>query len=183
MSVLIKFFYVIVINITFKGCLMNVTIVPFLDKYQNKTTDLIFSIQEEELKLNVSLDERDDLQDIAAFYMKDNSSLFCLALYKDNVVGTISISYISKRKMALHNMYIHKDFRGTLYDTANKLLKESILFANNHMAREIYLGTGLDFYAAHKFYEKNGFMEVEKEVLPSDFPFMSCDEKFYELIL
>jgi len=162
---------------------MNINIVPFLDKYQNKTTELIFSIQEDELKLNVSLDDRVDLQDIAAFYMKDNSSLFCLALYRDNVVGTISISYISKRKMALHNMYIHKDFRGTLYDTANKLLKESIHFASAHMAREIYLGTGFDFYAAHKFYEKSGFMEVGKEVLPPDFPFMSCDEKFYELIL
>jgi len=183
MSVLIKIFYVIVLNINFKGCFMNVDIVPFIDKYQNKTTELIFSIQQDELNLDVSLEERKDLQDIAAFYMKDNSSIFCLALYKDNVVGTISISYISHRKMALHNMYIHKDFRGTIYDTANKLLKESINFGKTHLTREIYLGTGLDFYAAHKFYEKNGFMEVEKEVLPSDFPFMSCDEKFYELIL
>ena len=183
MSVLIKLFYVIVININFKGCLMNINIVPFLDKYQDQTTNLILTIQKDELNLNVSLEDRKDLQNIAAFYMKDNSSLFCLALYKENVVGTISISCISKRKMALHNMYIHKDFRGTIYDAANKLLKESIHFASDHIAREIYLGTGLDFYAAHKFYEKNGFMEVEKEVLPSDFPFMSCDEKFYELIL
>jgi len=162
---------------------MNITLSPYTNEYQEQTINLIISIQKEELNMKVTHDERDDLSQIEEVYMKDDKGSFILALYNNNVIGTISILTISNSKCALQNMYIHKDFRGTIYNTANKLLKETLNFAQEHKMKEIYLGTGLDFYAAHKFYERNGFMEVAKKILPSNFPFMSVDEKFFELIL
>jgi hypothetical protein len=36
------------------------------------------------------------------------------------------------------------------------------------------------FLAAHKFYEKNGFMEIRKNQLPDTFPIMKVDSKFYK---
>ncbi len=39
------------------------------------------------------------------------------------------------------------------------------------------------FHAAHRFYVKNGFTEIEKGALPSAFPIMEVDTKFYRLKL
>ena len=44
---------------------------------------------------------------------------------------------------------------------------------------EIFLGTTEKFLAAHKFYEKNGFVPIDKDGLPGSFPIMSVDTKFY----
>ena len=46
---------------------------------------------------------------------------------------------------------------------------------------EIYLGTNEEFLAAHRFYEKHGFAEIPREHLPSKFPVMAVDSKFYVL--
>jgi hypothetical protein len=44
---------------------------------------------------------------------------------------------------------------------------------------DICPGTAAAFRAAHLFYGKNGFAEVERSTLPDDFPIMSVDRKFY----
>ena len=162
---------------------MNIDISLYKDEYKQQVINLIISIQKDEFNINVDKDERPDLQDIQNNYINNNSGCFWLALYNNNVVGTISIKHISQNKLALQNMYIHKDFRGSIYNTATKLLKQTIDFAYKNEAKEIYLGTAADFYAAHKFYERNGFSQVDKEILPSTFPIMDLDDKFYELIL
>jgi len=159
------------------------TITQYEDKYKNQTINLILSIQQDEFNINTKEEDRPDLQDIQNAYLKDENSSFWLALYNDNVIGTISLVAIKKNKMALQNMYVHKDFRGIKYDTANKLLKRSISFAQQRDTKEIYLGTASDFFAAHKFYERNGFAQINKETLPKEFPVMSVDSQFYELIL
>ena len=162
---------------------MNITIRPYGNEYKKQTINLILSIQREEFNKIVNEEDRPDLQDIENYYLQNDSGNFWLALYNNNVIGTISIKNINQEKLALQNMYIHKDFRGTIYNTATKLLKETIIFANKKGTKEIYLGTATDFYAAHKFYERNGFSQVGKETLPSNFPVMDFDNKFYELIL
>lgn len=48
---------------------------------------------------------------------------------------------------------------------------------------ELYLGTVDAFKAAHRFYEREGFKEIEAAELPADFPRMPIDTKFYQLNL
>ncbi|MEN2665922.1 GNAT family N-acetyltransferase [Listeria aquatica] len=43
----------------------------------------------------------------------------------------------------------------------------------------IYLGTTDKFKAAHRFYEKNGYEEINKTDLPEDFHILAVDSKFY----
>jgi len=162
---------------------MNVTIAPYNSEYKKQVINLILSIQKGEFNIKVDENDRPDLQDIQSYYLENNSGNFWLALYNNNVVGTVSIKHIDQKQLALQNMYIHKDFRGIMYNTATKLLKETINFANNHDMKEIYLGTAADFHAAQKFYERNGFSQVDKKALPFNFPIMDLDNKFYELIL
>ena len=44
----------------------------------------------------------------------------------------------------------------------------------------ILLGTTEKFLAAQRFYEKNGFTEIQKDALPPKFPVMTVDVKFYK---
>ena len=48
---------------------------------------------------------------------------------------------------------------------------------------EVLLGTTEKFVAAQRFYEKNGFAEIEREELPVTFPLMAVDVKFYTYLL
>jgi N-acetylglutamate synthase-like GNAT family acetyltransferase len=162
---------------------MNITISPYNEEYKQQIINLIISIQKNEFGIEVNEKDRPDLLNIHNSYINNNSGNFWVALYNNNVIGTISIIHISQNKLALQNMYIHKDFRGSMYNTATKLLKQTINFASQNDAKEIYLGTASDFYAAHKFYEKNGFSQVAKESLPTNFPIMDLDDQFFELIL
>jgi hypothetical protein len=49
--------------------------------------------------------------------------------------------------------------------------------------RDIFLGTTGKFLAAHRFYEKNAFTEIDAAELPPAFPRMAVDTKFYRMVL
>ncbi len=108
---------------------------------------------------------------------------FWVATESDKVVGTISLLDIGNDQAALRKMFVHRNFRGSLYGTAKHLLSELIDWSVTKSIKEIYLGTTSKFLAAHRFYEKNKFIEVEKSVLPKKFPVMEVDTKFYKLHL
>jgi GNAT superfamily N-acetyltransferase len=77
-------------------------------------------------------------------------------------------------------MFVHKNFRGNQYGTASQLLQTLFQWTENEKINIIYLGTRSEFYAAHRFYEKNGFDEIPKSALPESFPLMKHDNKFYK---
>lgn len=45
--------------------------------------------------------------------------------------------------------------------------------------REIYLGTVDVYHAAHRFYEKQGFVEVSRAEVPDAVPLMDVDVRYY----
>jgi GNAT superfamily N-acetyltransferase len=53
----------------------------------------------------------------------------------------------------------------------------------NNGIEVILLGTVDRMQAAHRFYEKNGFVEIAKKALPNNFPIVQVDTKFYKLFL
>ena len=63
--------------------------------------------------------------------------------------------------------------------SAASLLDTLLSWAHEKGLDAVYLGTTAQFQAAHRFYEKNGFVEVAKEALPSAFPVMGVDSRFY----
>jgi GNAT superfamily N-acetyltransferase len=76
-------------------------------------------------------------------------------------------------------MFVHKDYRGKEHGTGQFLLNTLLAWAQQKDYSEIYLGTTAKFLAAHRFYEKNNFKEVEVAELPTQFPRMAVDVKFY----
>lgn len=142
--------------------------------------ELIVHIQQQEYGIEITREDQPDLASIPQFYQQQNGN-FWVALDGERIVGTIALVDISGQQVALRKMFVHTDYRGKVWKTAQLLLQQAIQWAQHRQVTDIYLGTTPQFKAAHRFYEKNGFIEVTEPQLPEAFPVMKVDKKFYRL--
>ncbi|MHB0863399.1 GNAT family N-acetyltransferase [Paenibacillus sp. SEL3] len=151
-------------------------------EYQSQVVDLILHIQKDEYNIVITKEDQPDLLDIENFYQRGNGN-FWVALREGTVIGTIALLDIGNRKTALRKMFVKQNYRGKTFNVSNQLLHHSIGWAKERSIEEIYLGTTPQFVAAHRFYEKNGFVSVDPGELPISFPVMKVDKKFYRYII
>ncbi len=59
------------------------------------------------------------------------------------------------------------------------LLNKATDWCRERSVKQIFLGSTAQMSAAHRFYEKNGFVPVQTEDLPEAFPIVHVDTKFY----
>lgn len=157
----------------------NIIIQSYSDQYRQQVQDLILNIQKNEFKIPISIEEQPDLNDITGFYQV-NKGNFWIAMIDQKVAGTISLLDIGRKKGALRKMFVASEFRGKELGIARQLLTHLLGHAAANGFNEILLGTTEKFIAAHRFYEKNGFTEIDRKVLPKEFPVMKVDVKFYK---
>ena len=139
---------------------------------------LILPIQRDEFGIPITLEAQPDLLDIAGFYQRARGN-FWIAASGTELVGTIALLDIGGGQLALRKMFVKQGYRGGEHRVAQRLLDAALEWCAMREVGEIYLGTTAQFLAAHRFYEKNGFTEVDQGVLPASFPVMSVDTKFY----
>ncbi len=139
---------------------------------------LILGIQRDEFGLSITASDQPDLSDIPGFYQAGAGD-FLLAELDGCLVGTIGLRDIGDRQAALRKMFVAPDARGREHGTAQKLLDRLLRNAGERGVNEILLGTTERFLAAHRFYERNGFVPVAVEALPDTFPRMTVDTHFY----
>jgi len=153
-------------------------IAPFNPCYADAVARMILSIQRDEFGMAITLADQPDLLDIAGFYQQ-GSGQFWVALEGNEVLGTIGLLDIGGRACALRKMFVAPSHRGAGHRTAQRLLDCLVGWAGEQRMEHIYLGTTEQFRAAHRFYEKNDFVEIGKALLPPSFPVMGVDTKFY----
>ncbi|MEJ9303142.1 GNAT family N-acetyltransferase [Priestia megaterium] len=156
----------------------SIIIQPYTSKYQQQVVDLILHIQQQEYQIPITEKDQPDLFEIESFYQQGNGN-FWVAVCNERVVGSVALIDIGSRQVALRKMFVAKSYRGANFQTAHRLLHTAIAWAKQREVERIYLGTTLQYRAAHRFYEKNGFQHIEKEKLPENFPVMNVDKKFY----
>ncbi|MBS1597939.1 MAG: GNAT family N-acetyltransferase [Bacteroidetes bacterium] len=154
----------------------------YTDKYKNEVNSLILSIQQDEFGLPITLEDQPDLKNIPLSYQKEKGN-FWIAIFNGKVIGTIGLIDIGHYDTALRKMFVDRDFRGKQYQTATKLFETLIFWVRKEKIKSIYLGTRSEMLAAHRFYEKNGFIEIATNDLPKHFPRMPVDNKFYQYYL
>jgi N-acetylglutamate synthase-like GNAT family acetyltransferase len=155
-----------------------IEIVPFDLRYLNGIAEVILPIQQGEFGIPITLDEQPDLRNIHEFY-QSGAGNFWVALDDDRVVGTVGLLDIGNDQVALRKMFVSAPYRGRDIGVAQRLLQTTTEWCLTGDVSDIYLGTTAKFLAAHRFYEKNGFVEVERDRLPASFPVMTVDTKFY----
>jgi C_GCAxxG_C_C family probable redox protein len=156
-----------------------IVVKEYSEQYRDEIIDLILDIQQNEFNIPIRREDQPDLCDIPRFYHNGVGN-FWIALCGKQVIGTISLLDIGDNQAALRKMFVKASYRGSGHNTAKKLLQELLEWAMNHKIKEIYLGTTQNFLAAHRFYEKNGFVQISKDSLPINFPIMKVDTKFYK---
>ena len=149
-------------------------------KYQQQVIDLILDIQQNEFHVPVTIKDQPDLLNIENFYCNKNGN-FWVALEDDEVIGTIALIDIDNDQSCLRKMFVHKDHRGKEKGVGQLLLDALIDWCKEKNIKEVYLGTIDTMIAAHKFYVRNDFVEIDKAQLPATFPVMKVDNKFFKL--
>lgn len=148
------------------------------ETYQQSILQMILQIQQQEYHLPITAEDQPDLAGIPSFYQQENGN-FWAAVDGGAVVGTIAVKNIGRGNAVLRKMFVKKEYRGKELGVSRALLTRLIEWAREKNFSRIYLGTTPQFLAAHRFYEKNGFVEIGMEDLPAEFPIMEVDKKFY----
>lgn len=157
-----------------------IRIVPFAPEHVAAVTHLVVGIQAGEFSIPITGADQPELADIESAY---RPGIFLVALNAANVVGTIGLMDFGGGQGALRKMFVHPDYRGAQRGVARGLLEALLSWARQHEIRDLYLGTVDVLHAAHRFYEKSGFESIVRADLPSGFPLMQVDTRFYHLSL
>lgn len=152
-------------------------ICEYKSEYQQRVVKLILHIQQDEFKIPISIDNQPDLMNIEDFYQREGN--FWVALSGNEVVGTVALISIGNGNCVLRKMFVDEVYRGKDKGISGELLSQALKWADEKHFNNIFLGTTPNFVAAHRFYEKNNFIEINREELPETFPVMEVDKIFY----
>ena len=155
---------------------------PFVKADEQGVINLIVPIQQGEFGVPVTLEDQPDLLDIPSFYQTGRGG-FWVAHAEGRVIGSIGLKAFGANGGGLRKMFVAAPWRGKQFGVAQALLETLLAHANDTGTDEIVLGTVEILRAACRFYEKNGFMKVAPEDLPTGYPRMAVDSLFYRLKL
>ena len=150
----------------------------YTQQYQEAVIALILSIQQGEFQLPLGREDQPDLERIAEEYQQGGGN-FWVALQGGTVVGTLALKAVGTGVGALRKMFVAPAFRGKQHGTAQGLLDALFAHARTAGMQQVYLGTTTVYLAAHRFYERNGFVRITREEVPACVPLMVVDTVFY----
>jgi GNAT superfamily N-acetyltransferase len=159
-------------------------IVTYQPVYQAAVINLILSIQQQEFKSAITLEDQPDLLEIPTVYQQENGNFWIAldvalddGLGIETVIGTIAAIDIGNDQLVLRKMFVSASARRQ--GIGSQLLSTLLEWAIARHIQEIYLGTIEAFTAAHQFYEKHGFCRIEAIELPKTFLRMKGDTLFF----
>jgi GNAT superfamily N-acetyltransferase len=166
---------------------MNLVIKPLESRYQQKVETLVLTIQNEEFKLGISAHDQPDLPDLDAFYKQRGGEFWICVNEQDDVLGCIGFEKLDNQYGALRKMFLAKEMRGNKeVQLAQKLYDTLIEFAKALSIQLMCLDTPLIAKAAHRFYERNGWVLTPINQLPSSYKIPNINPsliQFYTLTL
>jgi GNAT superfamily N-acetyltransferase len=157
-----------------------ITIETYSELHQQAVAVMILEIQQAEFQVDIDLERQPDLLTIPDFYQQGKGN-FWIAKNNGEVIGTIALLDMGREQGNLRKMFVKKDYRGKEYGVGQQLLNTLLSWARVQGLKEIFLGTTDGFKAAHRFYEKNGFEKIARELLPDTFLLVPVDTRFYVL--
>ncbi|MEO3405598.1 GNAT family N-acetyltransferase [Mucilaginibacter sp. CAU 1740] len=161
---------------------MEFIIKPIHNQHCAEIIDLILTIQQKEFNLTITIDAQPDLLDIDTNYHK-NGGDFWGAFNGEELMGTIGLINSDSKMGTIRKMFVKKEYRGKDLGVAQQLLNTLLQSCRDKGITEVYLGTVHQLKAAHRFYERNGFTEIDVNDIPAGFPRMMTDNLFYHLHL
>lgn len=156
----------------------SIDIKPFSAEHQSSVENLVLPIQQIEFGVKTTREDQPDLMDIKGTFQTGDGN-FWIALDGNALIGTVGVVDISNHQVALKKMFVSASYRGKEKGVAQSLMNTAVEWCRSKGIQQIFLGSTPGMHAAHRFYEKNGFVEVTTAQLPPLFPIVSVDTKFY----
>lgn len=150
----------------------------YCGKYDEQIINLILDIQNNESKINLSLEEQPDLLNIKQSY-QDAGGEFWLAMSAGEVIGTIGLMMKPDKCAIMKKFFVKKEFRSQKIGLA--LYNRLIEYAKEKHVEHIILDTPSVAAASHRFYEKAGFRKIEAQELPVPYSFPDRNSLLYML--
>lgn len=159
---------------------MDLHIKALSNKDAEQIISMVLNIQQKEFNISISLDDQPDLLDIEYHYIANGGGFW--GMFADGeLVGSIALIKFNNDAGAIRKMFVKREFRGKEFSIAQRLLEELIAYCMQQQIHQVYLGTVSVLKAAQRFYERNNFEKIPKEMLPESFPLMTADDVFYGL--
>ena len=155
-------------------------IIKYNDKYKNDVIELILHIQNDEAKINLTLQEQSDLTDINGYYTESGGA-FWLAVEENEVIGTIGLIKANDDYGILKKFFVKSEYRGKKIGYA--LYSELLRFAKQTGISRVLLDTPSVAVKSHKFYEQAGFKRINKKDLPINYDYPDRNSYLYLLHL
>ncbi|MCM1309007.1 MAG: GNAT family N-acetyltransferase [Butyrivibrio sp.] len=155
-------------------------IITYRGEYREQLIGLILHIQNDEAKINLSLEEQPDLLDIPNFYERDGGK-FWLALENNEVVGTLALMNKGNGNGVLKKGFVKKEYRkrGIL----TRLYGVLLAYAKNNGMKRLMFDTPSIAADCHRFFEKEGYVRISKAEQPFEYDYPDRDSYLYLLTL
>lgn len=155
---------------------------PYEDKYKNQVIALILYLQNYDNKVDLSLEQQPDMNAIPRYYFETGGNFWIVVNDEDLVVGTIGF-LVKGKTGVLKKFFVHPDYRGRDKGVSTPLYDKLIETAKEKELDAIVLDTPANCHAAHRFYEKKGFVRIEKDDLPVQYDYPDRDSLLFLLEL
>lgn len=149
-------------------------------RFDDEIISLILSIQNDEAKIGLPLQEQPDLLDIHRNYQQSGGE-FWIALSDGRVIGTIGLMLKENHCAVMKKFFVEKAFRSQKVGLS--LYNELLKYAVNQGVRHIILDTPAVAHASQRFYEKAGFYRISTAELPVTYSYPDRDSILYLLDL
>jgi N-acetylglutamate synthase-like GNAT family acetyltransferase len=154
------------------------TIINFTSQRQAELNNFVLGIQNGEFGLGFKEDEQLDLTDTTEFYKGGG---FWISELNGEIVGCIGLQKLDKNIGILRKMFVKNELRGSSLKIAQNLFEKLKLEAEKIGFKSILLDTPSVAKASHRFYEKNGFLELDRSQIPAEYKFPDRNSKIFEL--
>ena len=148
--------------------LSEISVVPYQAEYKTDFKKLneewlkeFFEVEKEDVKI---------LNNPEKYILKTGGTIL-FALTKKIVVGTVALTQHGNNIYELNKMAVTKAFQG--HSIGTLLMERAIEYAKKKKAKQLYLETNRNLYAAIHLYEKFGF-KMEPPLLDSKFKRANC---------
>lgn len=149
---------------------------------RRQIVNLIENIQKNEFNLPITQEINANVLKAETEFYYHNSCNFWYAVDKDGaIIGSVGLKKIDGHNAEVKKFFVQQQYRGK--GVADKLMQTLMQAALKHHFKYLYLGTVNVLNAAHRFYEKNGFLRITERDLPRKFVKSPLDTIFFKINL
>ena len=149
--------------------------ISYEDKYKNQVIALILYLQNFDNRVDLSLDDQPDLNDIYSSYIKPGGGFWLALDDNGDVAGTIALMKKEPIYGVLKKFFVLEPYRGRERGVSSKLFEILIEHAHKTGIKQLVLDTPAACKRAHSFYKREGFEIITRDQLPVQYHFAERD--------